>query len=68
MKKTIAVLEGDGIGPEIVREGIKVLKAIELKYDHHFELIFASFGAGLSLWKGILSPIKQKKYAIRLML
>ena len=28
MKKTIAVLEGDGIGPEIVGEGIKVLKAV----------------------------------------
>jgi len=24
--KTIAVLEGDGIGPEIMREGIKVLR------------------------------------------
>ena len=36
MKKTIAVLEGDGIGPEIVGEGIKVLKAVEQQYGHTF--------------------------------
>ena len=31
MKKTLAVLEGDGIGPEIMREGIKALRTIEKK-------------------------------------
>ena len=45
MKKTIAVLEGDGIGPEIVGEGIKVLKAVELQYGHTFHLNYAPFGA-----------------------
>jgi 3-isopropylmalate dehydrogenase len=45
MKKTIAVLEGDGIGPEIVGEGIKVLKAVEQKYGHAFHLDYAPFGA-----------------------
>jgi 3-isopropylmalate dehydrogenase len=45
MKKTIAVLEGDGIGPEIVGEGIKVLKAVEQKYGHSFQLNYAPFGA-----------------------
>lgn len=38
MEKKIAVIKGDGIGPEIVTEAIKALKAIEKKYDHHFEL------------------------------
>jgi len=38
MKKTIAVLPGDGIGPEVVREGVKVLRAIEKKYNHEFIL------------------------------
>ena len=45
MKKTIAVLEGDGIGPEIVDECIKVLKAVEYQYGHTFHLDYAPFGA-----------------------
>lgn len=38
MEKKIAVVRGDGIGPEIVAEALKVLKAIEKKYNHHFIL------------------------------
>ena len=34
--KNIAVLPGDGIGPEIMREGTKVLNAIGKKYCHIF--------------------------------
>jgi len=45
MDKLIAVLEGDGIGPEITTEGLKVLKAIEIKYSHSFKLSPAPFGA-----------------------
>ena len=39
MKKTckIAVLPGDGIGPEIMEAALEVLKAIEKKYDVNFE-------------------------------
>ena len=29
----IAVLPGDGIGPEIVTEAVKVLRALDLKFD-----------------------------------
>jgi len=36
--KKIAVLAGDGIGPEVMAQGIKALKAIEEKYDHNFIL------------------------------
>ncbi len=36
MKKTIAVLPGDGIGPEVIKEGMKVLGVIEKKYNHEF--------------------------------
>lgn len=36
MKLTIAVLSGDGIGPEVCAEGVKVLKAIEKKFNHKF--------------------------------
>ena len=41
----IAVLAGDGIGPEITKEAIKVLKVIEERNDVKFELMPAAFGA-----------------------
>ncbi len=41
----IAILEGDGIGPEITREAVKVLKLIEQRNDVSFELLPALFGA-----------------------
>lgn len=41
----IAVLAGDGIGPEITKEALKVLKVIEERNDVTFELMPASFGA-----------------------
>lgn len=43
---TIAILPGDGIGPEIMAEGIKVLKIIEQRNDVTFDLVEAPFGAG----------------------
>ena len=36
MNKTIAVIRGDGIGPEIVNEAIKVLDKVAEKYGHTF--------------------------------
>lgn len=36
-KYKIAVIKGDGIGPEIVDAGIKVLDKIAEKYNHEFE-------------------------------
>lgn len=36
MEKNIAIMRGDGIGPEIVNEAIKVLDKIAEKYDHKF--------------------------------
>ncbi len=41
----IAILAGDGIGPEITKEAIKVLKVIEERNDVTFELMPAAFGA-----------------------
>ena len=38
MKKTIAVLSGDGIGPEIMAEAIKLLSKIEQLFGHAFIL------------------------------
>ena len=45
MKKKIAVLPGDGIGPEIVDQALNVLYAIEKKYDHEFTLSKGLIGA-----------------------
>lgn len=36
MQKKIAVLAGDGIGPEVTKQALKVLRAIERAYDHSF--------------------------------
>ena len=36
MEKKIALLKGDGIGPEIVDSAVRVLEAIAAKYDHKF--------------------------------
>lgn len=62
MHKIIAVLEGDGIGPEIVREAIKVLKAVESKYNHEFILKYAPFGAAAYFSEG--SPFPEQTKAI----
>lgn len=42
MKKQIAILPGDGVGPEIITEGVLVLKAVAKKFGHEF-----SFDRGL---------------------
>jgi 3-isopropylmalate dehydrogenase len=44
-KFTIAVLPGDGIGPEVIKQAIKVLKPIGAIYDIHFDLQYADIGA-----------------------
>ena len=36
MKKQIACISGDGIGPEIVREARKVLDRVCMVYGHEF--------------------------------
>lgn len=45
MKKSIAVLKGDGIGPEVVDEALKVLNAIERNFNHQFSYREALIGA-----------------------
>ncbi len=45
MKKKIAVLPGDGIGPEVIHQGVKVLDAIADRFDHFFEYCYADVGA-----------------------
>ncbi len=45
MDFNIAVLAGDGIGPEIIEQAIKVLKAVGNKYRHNFKFTEALVGA-----------------------
>jgi 3-isopropylmalate dehydrogenase len=44
MKAHIAVLGGDGIGPEVVAEGLRVLGAVAQGFGHTFELTDLPFG------------------------
>lgn len=45
MNLTIALLPGDGIGPEIVCEAVKALDAVGIKYGHSFTYNRALVGA-----------------------
>ncbi len=41
----IALLPGDGVGPEVVQQAVKVLEAIAERYDHQIEFRNAWIGA-----------------------
>jgi 3-isopropylmalate dehydrogenase len=45
MKKQITVLPGDGIGPEVTEQAVKVLLAVGSRFGHEFKLRYADFGA-----------------------
>lgn len=45
MKKKIAVLPGDGIGPEIIAQAVAVLDAVAEKFGHEFAYRYAQIGA-----------------------
>jgi 3-isopropylmalate dehydrogenase len=45
MEFKIALLAGDGIGPEIVEQAVKVLKAVGRKFNHHFHFESGLVGA-----------------------
>lgn len=44
MKFNIAVLPGDGIGPEVIEQAILIIKEIEKKSGHEFNLTYALLG------------------------
>ena len=44
MEKNITLLKGDGIGPEIVSEAIKVLDKVAEKFSHEFEYTEVDIG------------------------
>jgi len=46
----LVALPGDGIGPEVMEEGVKILDAISKKYGHRFDLDYQLIG-GVSIDK-----------------
>lgn len=44
MNKNIVLLKGDGIGPEIVDQAVKVLDAVAVKYGHKFNYTEVDIG------------------------
>ena len=44
MKARIAVLGGDGIGPEVTGEAVRVLEAVAARFGHEFEFIEGLIG------------------------
>jgi 3-isopropylmalate dehydrogenase len=44
MQFKLAVLPGDGVGPEVATEGIKVLQAVGKRFDHSFNLHYGLVG------------------------
>ncbi len=51
MKKRIAVISGDGIGPDITFEAVKVLKRVAERFGHDFEIVeYLAGGAALDAY------------------
>jgi 3-isopropylmalate dehydrogenase len=44
MRATIAVLPGDGIGPEVIAEGVRVLEAVARHFGHSFTFAHGEVG------------------------
>jgi 3-isopropylmalate dehydrogenase len=45
MKKKIAVIEGDGIGPEVTKQSVNVLNAVAATFGHEFDYTYCLMGA-----------------------
>lgn len=56
----ICLLAGDGIGPEIIAEGVKVLNAVGAKYDTAFEYTDALIG-GAAI-DATASPCRRRRW------
>jgi len=52
----IAVIPGDGIGPEVIAEGVKVLDLMDRKYQINLNLDYFNLGAERYLEKGEILP------------
>lgn len=64
MEKTIALIKGDGIGPDVVGEAVKVLDAIAKKHSHNFN--YKEVIAGGSAIDKFGEPLPKDQLAIAL--
>ncbi len=62
MKATITVLPGDGIGPEVTAEAVRVLRAVAMCWGHDFELREAPIGGSAIDATG--SPLPEETLAL----
>ena len=53
----IAVIGGDGIGPEVINEGLKVLNEVSKKFNFSYDLANYDLGANRYLTKGEILPL-----------
>ncbi|MCC6145899.1 MAG: 3-isopropylmalate dehydrogenase, partial [Candidatus Hydrogenedentes bacterium] len=58
---TIALLEGDGIGPELAQEAVKVLRAVEKISDARFDILEGDFGGAAYFKHGQSFPDATKQ-------
>ncbi|HOF39425.1 MAG TPA: 3-isopropylmalate dehydrogenase [Candidatus Hydrogenedentes bacterium] len=58
---TIAVLEGDGIGPETTAEAIKAIQAVSSRSGVQFDLRYAPFGGQAYFETGASFPLETQK-------
>ncbi len=56
MEYKIAVLPGDGIGPEVMAEAIKVLDAVSAKFDYKLQYTFKNVGGAAIDAQGCALP------------
>jgi 3-isopropylmalate dehydrogenase len=54
--KRIAVIPGDGIGPEVIREGVKILEQLRHSHSVELELVDFDWGAEKFLREGVTLP------------
>ena len=59
--KNIAILPGDGIGPEVVAQAVKVMDAIKIRFNLDYNYHFAEFGAAAIDKTGDPFPEKTKR-------
>lgn len=60
--KTIAIIGGDGIGPEVMAEGVKVLRALEAKHGLELQLREFDLCADRYLKDGTTFPEEDKAF------
>ena len=52
----IAVIPGDGTGPEVITEGLKVLKVVSEKFNFKYQLVHYDLGGDRYLKTGEILP------------